>query len=163
MRSFAVVVVRLGLVIVPVPSVKTVPSTVIGPRAVGITALDGAEAGPVPTALVADPVKLWLGRWVSPLPRAEPAGGLPVTVTGVCAVEPMNGVTVYLVIVLPPLLDGAVQLTVADPLPAVAVTPVGAPGTPGWKSDTSSRYIQVSSGGLAPAWCTLNQSTTLWH
>ena len=32
---------------------------------------------------------------------------------------------------LPPLLDGAVQLTVADPLPAVAVTPVGAPGAVG--------------------------------
>ena len=31
-------------------------------------------------------------------------------------------------IALPPLL-GAVQLTVADPLPAVADTPVGAPGT----------------------------------
>src|SRR6478735_7367744 len=43
----------------------------------------------------------------------------------------MNGVTVYLVIVLPPVLDGAVQLTVAEPLPAVAVTPVGAPGTAG--------------------------------
>ncbi len=59
------------------------------------------------------------------------AAGLPVTVTGVCAFEPMNGVTVYLVIVLPPLLVGAVQLTVADATPAVAVTPVGAPGTPG--------------------------------
>ena len=34
-------------------------------------------------------------------------------------------------IALPPLLDGAVQLTVADPLPAVAVTPVGAPGAVG--------------------------------
>jgi hypothetical protein len=32
------------------------------------------------------------------------------------------------VIALPPLL-GAVQLTDADPLPAVADTPVGAPGT----------------------------------
>jgi hypothetical protein len=32
------------------------------------------------------------------------------------------------VIALPPLLDGAVQLTVADPSPAVADTPVGAPG-----------------------------------
>ena len=53
---------------------------------------------------------------------------MPVTVTGVCAVEPMNGVTVYVVIVLPPLLAGAVQLTVADALPAVAVTAVGAPG-----------------------------------
>ncbi len=65
---------------------------------------------------------------VSPVTVVEVAGGLPVTVTGVCAVEPMYGVTVYLVIALPPLLDGAVQLTVADPLPAVAVTPVGAPG-----------------------------------
>jgi hypothetical protein len=51
---------------------------------------------------------------VSPLTVVDVAGGLPVTVTGVCAVEPMNGVTVYLVIVLPPLFDGAVQLTVAD-------------------------------------------------
>src|SRR5690348_4756061 len=74
----------------------------------------------------------------------------------------MNGVTVYLVIVLPPLLDGAVQLTFADPLPAVAVTPVGAPGAPGWNSDTSSRYIHVSSGGFDWSWCTLNQSTTFW-
>jgi len=66
---------------------------------------------------------------VSPVTVAETAGGLPVTVTGVCAAEPINGVTVYLVIALPPLLDGAVQLTVAAALPAVAVTPVGAPGT----------------------------------
>ncbi len=57
------------------------------------------------------------------------AAGLPVTVTGVCAFEPMNGVTVYLVIVLPPLFVGAVQLTVAVVLPAVAVTAVGAPGS----------------------------------
>jgi hypothetical protein len=41
----------------------------------------------------------------------------------------MNGVTVYLVIVLPPLFVGAVQLTVAVVLPAVAVTAVGAPGS----------------------------------
>ena len=66
---------------------------------------------------------------VSPVTVVEVAGGLPVTVTGVCAVEPMYGVTVYLVMALPPLLDGAVQLTVADPLPAVAVTPVGADGS----------------------------------
>jgi hypothetical protein len=32
------------------------------------------------------------------------------------------------VIGLPPVPVGAVQLTLADPLPAVAVTPVGAPG-----------------------------------
>ena len=34
-------------------------------------------------------------------------------------------VTVYPVIALPPSDDGAVKLTVACPLPAVAVTPVG--------------------------------------
>ena len=64
----------------------------------------------------------------------------------------MNGVTVYLVIALPPLSDWArVQLTVAEPLPAVAVTPVGAAGTDGWESDTSSTYIQVSSGTGGPS------------
>ena len=58
---------------------------------------------------------------------AEVAGGLPDTVTGVCAAEPTYGVTVYLVITLPPLL-GAVQITVAEALPPVADTPVGAVG-----------------------------------
>src|SRR6266566_8607078 len=64
---------------------------------------------------------------------------------------------------LPPL-AGAVQLTVADPVPAVAVTPAGACGGVGWElvTDTSSRYMDVSSGGFDPSWCTLNQSTTFW-
>ncbi len=78
-------------------------------------------------ALVADTVNVYAVPLVSPVTVVDVAGGVPVTVVGVCAVVPMNGVTVYLVIVLPPLLDGAVQLTVADALPAVAVTPVGAP------------------------------------
>ena len=47
--------------------------------------------------------------------------------------EPVEDVTVYLVIPAPPLLAGAVQLTSAVPLPTdpptVAVTLVGAPGT----------------------------------
>jgi hypothetical protein len=34
-------------------------------------------------------------------------------------------------IALPPVFDGAVQLTVAEAFPAVAETPVGAPGTAG--------------------------------
>jgi hypothetical protein len=38
-------------------------------------------------------------------------------------------VTVYPVIALPPLLIGAVKLTLAVALPPVAVTAVGAPGT----------------------------------
>ena len=59
-RSFAAEVVRLGLVIVPEPSVKTVLSTEMGPAvtAAGVTALEAAEAGPVPMALVADTVKV---------------------------------------------------------------------------------------------------------
>jgi hypothetical protein len=65
---------------------------------------------------------------VSPVTDVEVAGGLPDTVTGVPAVDPTNGVTVYFVIALPPLLDGAVHVTVADPSPAVAATPVGAVG-----------------------------------
>ena len=56
------------------------------------------------------------------------AGGFPVIVVAVCAVVPMNGVIVYEVIPLP-LLAGAVHDTVAEVLPGVPVTPVGAPGT----------------------------------
>jgi hypothetical protein len=68
---------------------------------------------------------------VSPVTVADVPAGLPVTVTTCdCAVVPTYGVTVYFVIVLPPLLVGAVQLTLAVALPAVAVTPVGAPGSP---------------------------------
>ena len=38
-------------------------------------------------------------------------------------------VTVYIVIELPPLLAGATNATLAEVFPAVATTPVGAPGT----------------------------------
>src|SRR5664279_4547396 len=58
------------------------------------------------------------------------AGGFPVMVVGVCAVPPMDGVRVYEVMTLPPL-PGAVQDTVAEALPAVAVTPLGAAGAVG--------------------------------
>jgi hypothetical protein len=69
--------------------------------------------------------------FVNPVTVVEVAAGLPVTVTAVWAVGPTNGVTVYLVIVLPPLLVGAVQLTAAEALPPVAVTAVGALGADG--------------------------------
>ena len=62
--------------------------------AAGVTAFDAAEAGPVPTALVAVTVNVYAVPLVSPLTVALVAGGLPVTVVGVCAVVPMNGVTV---------------------------------------------------------------------
>ena len=51
------------------------------------------------------------------------------TVVAAWAGAPMYGVTVYVVIGLPPLLEGAVHATVAEAFPAVAVTPPGAPGT----------------------------------
>ncbi len=54
------------------------------------------------------------------------AGGAPDTVVAVCAVEPMYGVTVY--DVAGPPVVGAVQDTVAEPGPAVALTPVTCPG-----------------------------------
>jgi len=57
------------------------------------------------------------------------AGGEPETVVGVWAAVPMNGVTVYVVIVLPPL-AGAVQETAAEEAWAVATTFVGAAGGP---------------------------------
>src|SRR5215471_7113627 len=58
----------------------------------GVTALDGAEAGPVPMALVAVTVNVYVVPLVSPVMVVLVAGGDPVTVVGGCAVEPMNGV-----------------------------------------------------------------------
>ena len=114
----------------PVASAVGVTAVTVG-AALGVTALDADDSGPVPVALVADTVNVYVVPLVSPATVFDVAGGVPVTVTGVCAVVPMYGVTVYLVSALPPLLVGAVQLTVADASAAVAVTPVGAPGALG--------------------------------
>jgi hypothetical protein len=58
---------------------------------------------------------------------APVAGGVPLTTVGVWGPAAVTGVTVYEVMGLPP--DaGAVQDTVADPLPPVACTPTGADG-----------------------------------
>ena len=48
----------------------------------------------------------------------------------------------------PPFEAGAVQLTVASPLPAVAVTPVGAPGTVVTTPDVDVIKIEQVPGGL---------------
>src|SRR3954464_13067919 len=90
----------------------------------GVTGAEGAEAGPVPTTLLAVTVSVYAVPWVRPATVALVA---PMTL----AVRPPGEeVTVYPVMALPPLDAGAVQLTLACALPAVAVTPVGAPGTP---------------------------------
>ena len=65
----------------------------------------------------------------------------PVTVHGeeaqVAVIPPGDEVTVYPVTGAPPLEAGAVKETVADPLPAVAVPMVGAPGRwTGWRRAT---------------------------
>ena len=96
------------------------PGTVAG--AFGVTLFDGAEAALLPTAFVAITVNVYVVPFVRPVSVAD----VPVTV----ALAP-TGLedTVYEVMALPPSLSGAVQETVAEASPAVAVTPVGALGT----------------------------------
>ena len=88
----------------------------------GVTVFDGADAGPVPTALVAVTVKVY----AAPLVR-------PATVMGDAAplalMPPGEELAVYDVIGEPPLETGGVNVIVACPFPAVAVPMMGAPGT----------------------------------
>ena len=81
----------------PLPAVAVTPVGAPGTvGAVGVTALDGEEADPVPMALVADTVKVYVVPLVSPGTVADVAGGLPFTVTAsdVCGDPPVTGVTV---------------------------------------------------------------------
>src|ERR1700687_6300943 len=93
----------------------------------GVTLFDCAEAVPVPTLLMAATVNVYA------VPLARPVTiwvvAVELNVVAVWAVAPMYGVTVYPVTGLPPFPTGAVQLTVACALPAVADTPVGASGS----------------------------------
>jgi hypothetical protein len=100
------------------------PGAVAG--ATGVTLADAADDAPAPTAFVAVTVNVYAVPFVNPDTVVDVP--VPVTVVGVCAVVPVNGVTTYPVIGLPPFDAGAVQDTDADALPAVAVTAVGAPG-----------------------------------
>ena len=88
----------------------------------GVTALDAADGAPVPAALVAVTVNVY----VVPLVR-------PVKVTGeappVAVTPPGLAVTVYPVIALPPVKAGGVNATVACAFSAFAVPMVGVPGT----------------------------------
>jgi hypothetical protein len=64
------------------------------PKSSGVTALDAADAGPVPIALVAVTLNVYAVPLVSPVTVAVVAGGEPLTVVGDCALVPMKGVTV---------------------------------------------------------------------
>src|SRR5688572_2399712 len=99
----------------------------------GVTAFDAELAGPVPAILVAVTVKVY----DTPLVK-------PITTRGLVAPldmkPPGDEVTVYDVIAEPPLLAGAEKATDAWALPAVATTPVGAPGTTGVSSNASLAF-----------------------
>src|SRR5690349_5480198 len=97
------------------------PGTVAG--ATGVTLLEGAEDGLEPTAFVATTVNVYVVPLVRPVTVAD------VTLFATRMLAPAGlEVIVYEVIGLPPVESGASHATVADALPAVAVTPVGAPG-----------------------------------
>jgi hypothetical protein len=106
----------------------------------GITPFDAAEAGPVPTALVAVTVKVYAVPLASPLTVIEVQGAahVPVMPLG-------DEVAVYDVITEPPSLAGAVNETVACALPAVAVPIVGAPGTSNGVAE-----LDAAEGALDP-------------
>jgi len=93
--------------------------------AVGVTAFDGAEAAPLPTALLAVTAKVYA------VPAVRPVTVIGLVVPDVAvpvATPPTRGCTEKPVIGDPPLLAGAVKLTTADVMPATADTAVGAPG-----------------------------------
>jgi hypothetical protein len=94
---------------------------------VGVTAADAVEGALVPAVFVAVTVNVYLCPLVRPVTvRGE---RVPVTVCPPLAgVVVSVAVTVYPVMADPPSLVGGVKVTVACPLPAVAETPVGAPG-----------------------------------
>jgi hypothetical protein len=64
------------------------------------------------------------------------------------------------VIASPPSLDGATQLRVIFPLPAVAVTLVGAPGTVPWRGDAVMVTLAVML--LAGLELSLTVSAAVW-
>jgi hypothetical protein len=88
----------------------------------GVTAVDAADGLELPAELVATTVKVYAVPLVRPVTVIGDAEPVPVS-------DPGLEVTVYPVMVEPPLDIGGVKLTVACAFPAVADTPVGAPGT----------------------------------
>jgi hypothetical protein len=91
----------------------------------GVTEFDGVDGALDPAALAATTVKVYAVPFVSPVIVCV------VFVLPALLSTPPAGfdVTVYPVITLPPLFNGAENVTLACALPPVAVTVVGAPGT----------------------------------
>src|SRR5665213_3155988 len=108
----------------PTTLLVRVPVVTGGVDDAGVTEFDDADAGPVPAPLVAVTVNRYEVPLVRPATITEVAEAPAATVA-----PPGETVTVYPVIGDPPSDAGGLHWTVADPLPAVAVPMVGAPGT----------------------------------
>src|SRR5687767_12374354 len=111
------------------------PSTVVGVVKsnkvdCGVTESDAADCAPLPIAFVACTLNVYAAPLVNPVMVALVADA--DTVTGVCAVDPMYGVIVWLVIGLSPSVLGRVQTTCAWLVAGRALTPVGGGGTTGF-------------------------------
>jgi hypothetical protein len=90
--------------------------------ATGVTLFDAAEGGPAPNAFVAVTVKVYEVPFARPVTVSDGPGPVAVNPPGFES-------AVYDVIGEPPFDAGAVNVTVACALPAVAVPMTGAPGT----------------------------------
>ena len=111
------------------PEVAVAPVGGAGTEA-GTAAAEGADATLVPVALVAVTVNVYAVPLVKPVTVQEVAAAVGATDVVVQVLPPGDEVTVYLVMVAPPLEAGAVHETTDWELALdVAVTPVGAPGT----------------------------------
>jgi hypothetical protein len=98
----------------------------------GVTLAEEFENEPVPTTLMAATVNVYAAPLVRPV-TVQLVEVLDVeeghaSVVGVEVVT-FSDVTVYPAIALPPMFDGAVQLTLTNVLPLVTAPIVGAPGT----------------------------------
>jgi hypothetical protein len=93
-RSPARFVLNAGVETVLTPSAETVLSMAMGGVVVGVTAFDGADGALLPTLFEAVTLNVYAVPFVRPFTTVDVAGGDPVTGVEVCAVEPMNGVTV---------------------------------------------------------------------
>ena len=90
-------------------------------EALGVTEFEAADAEPVPAELVAMTVKVYAIPFVRPVTVIGELAPVPVAPPGLA-------VTVYPETLAPPLLAGALKLTLACVSPAVAAPMVGAPG-----------------------------------
>jgi hypothetical protein len=93
----------------------------------GVTGVVAPENAPVPAEFTAATSNVYAVPFVSP-PITALVAVAPDTGVVETSVVPENARTEYPVIADPPLFAGAVQVTVACALPAVAVPIVGAPG-----------------------------------